>query len=162
MNKFQDLVTKKKSELVEMADFNSASQLKKAKLIKKLSDDADDYSKSILSLPAKKSGEVKEKAGELGIEYTTKGETISKIAENVKQANEQEKEARSSSSWKAELNKAIDIAIRNVLDDKRSYKVIEKDRETNLFNVSPKYMKHDKDDKVLVTIDITHYAKSTL
>lgn len=161
MNKFQDLVKKNKSDLVELADFNSASQLKKAKLIKKIADDSDDYSKNILSLPEKNSGKIKNKAKELGIEYTTKGETISKIAQKSKQTNNESQSKESSLSSKEEFIKAIDLAQRNSLSEKRSYKVLNTN-EKNTFNVSPIYMKHDEDQNVLFTVNITEYGKQYL
>jgi len=152
--KFKDLVTKKKSELVEVADFNSASQMKKSKLIEKLADDICKEYKELLELNA---NEVKRTAEEYGVEYTTKKETLAKISEKVSDESESE-ESNKESSWYDEFRKAIDLAVRRTLSEGRSYKVLSTEEE-NIFNVSPTYIQHDESKDLLLTINIFEKAK---
>ena len=161
--KLSNLVTKKKSELQEIADNNSvkySSTTKKKQLIKKIcqatGQKVSTSEEHILTLGAEG---IKQKADEFGIEYTTKKETQRKILKSLNQETNQNPEDKE--NWKSEFKKAIRTAESNVLREERSYKILETDEE-KVFNVRPSFMKHPEEYNLLMTIHITEYAKEML
>jgi len=162
--KFQDLVTKKKGELQDIADENDidySTSTDRASLIERI---CNPTSKQKYLLTLRADG-VKNQAEEYGVEYTTKKETQSKIAQKLEESensgSSKEKSSSDKITWKGEFKKALQIATTNMLREKRSYKIVETDEE-NTFNVCPSYMRHDEDYKLLVTITISEYAKKML
>lgn len=157
--KLKDLVKKKKSELVGIADFGSASQMKKSELIKKLAEGKlTESQKELLDSNAQ---QVKATAEDLGINYTTKKETLSKIVEKLNNQESESNEEEKTGSWYDEFRDAVDLAVRRTLSEKRSYKVLSTEEE-NTFNVSPRYMKHDENRNVLLTVNIFENVKEML
>jgi len=160
--KFKDLVTKKKSELVELAKeegIKSPYNKKKNDLIKSLSDEMGGQKEELLNCD---SDDIKETASELGLEYTTKGETIARIVEEDNNSEDNEQEDRG--SWREELDDAIELAIKNALSHKMKYNIYDKvdDPVDNLFNVAPAYMKSPEGSELVLSINITEYTKQML
>jgi len=159
--KFKDLVTKGKSDLQNLADeegVNYSSTTKRTELIKKICSNLSDYHKDLLELNAK---QVKKVAEESDVEYTTKKKTLAKLSQ-LDEENQNEQEDRG--SWREELDDAIDLAIKNSLSKKMKYNIYDKvdDPVDNLFNVAPAYIKRPKDAELVMSINITEYAKDNL
>lgn len=164
---FKNLILKNKSELQEIADeknINYSQTTKRPNLIEKIckvtGEDLSGDKGYMLSLGA---DGVKKKAKEYNVEYTTKKKTISKIAEKI-DSDDEEDDQQKTGSWREEFEKALDLAIKNVLTNKMKYNIYEKvnDPVDNVFNVSPAYMKSSGDSKLLITINPTEYAKDSL
>lgn len=99
-------------------------------------------------LVGKKKDGIVEIASDLGIEYTTKTETIVKIAKELSGKKSGPKGDR----WDKDFQKAATTALKNAIRNDRSYDVFEVNREESEFNVRPSYMKHPKDSNPLLTV----------
>lgn len=144
--KFKNLITKKKSELVDIAKdkgIDSPNQIKKNNLIKKLGD-LSDIEKEVLSW---KSTTIRDKCGELGLSYKNVADSSIDLVNKL-----QDKDSEPD-NVEREFQKAIRLALNYVKKENRSYHVLQKVNQENYFLVQPMFMKVDKNNyKLKMTI----------
>ena len=161
MYDFKELVTKKKSELVDIAreeNMKSPQVLKKNELIERLGG-LTDLEKDILYLgddDTTHSQALREKCNEHGLTYDTVAKSSIRLLEHLEDQEHQEPEVEKE-DVEREYVKAMRQALRSVRKHKMSYNIFQEKDRPRWFHIKPMYMKPEDKEENRLKSTIVYY-----
>jgi tRNA A37 threonylcarbamoyladenosine modification protein TsaB len=161
MYDFKELVTKKKSELVDLArkeDLKSPQALKKNKLIERLGD-LTDLERKILYLgdeDTTHSQALREKCNEHDLTYDTVAKSSIRLLEHLEDQEHQEPKEEKD-DVETEYIKAMRQALMSVRKHKMSYNIFQEKDRPRWFHIKPMYMKPEDEEEYRLKSTIVYY-----